>query len=362
MPAWPLSSRQGEGHQIARRAVGAVQRGHAGVEEPADTLDDPLGDLVRVQRLRDDAVDLGEALGGSPPALGLLEETGVLDRDAGLVGQIGHERERVVVEFVAELAVDIEGPQGPMPDTDRDRHLGADLTVLSPRPVFGQEPRVCRAVGGDDRLAGGGDPAADGLPDADPLPGGRFCRSGRRRDPDEELALHEPEAGLPAEQLRGSLGDAPQHGMKIQTARDTLGDGDQRTEIPAPSLRLVEEPGPLERDCRVGRENREELDLGGREIVGKEVVADEHAVNGVPAGDRHREIGARRLRPDERVGAGVYESAGSLSRSRVHTGRRSRKARPATPSPGRSTRFWRSSGSRFNPRRRTSPPRAASYA
>ena len=48
--------------------VGAIQGGHAGVEEPADALDDPLGDLVRVQRLRDDAADLGEALGRPPPA------------------------------------------------------------------------------------------------------------------------------------------------------------------------------------------------------------------------------------------------------------------------------------------------------
>ena len=52
----------------------------------------------------------------------------------------------------------------------------------------------------------------------------------------------------------------------------------------------------------MSREKREELDLRGREVVGQEVVADEHAVNGVPAGDRHREIGARRLRADEIAG------------------------------------------------------------
>ena len=134
MPAGPRRPRQGEGHQVARRGVGAVQGGHAGVEEPADTLDDPLGDLVRVQRLRDDAADLGEALGGPPPAFRLLEEPGVLDRDAGLVGQVGRERERVVVELVAELAVDVQGSQDPLPDTNRDRHLRADPMVLPSGP------------------------------------------------------------------------------------------------------------------------------------------------------------------------------------------------------------------------------------
>ena len=98
VPAGPQRPRQGEGHQVACRTVGAVQGGDAGVEEPADTLDDSFRDLVRVQRLRDDAADLGEALGGSPSALGFLEEAGVLDRDAGLVGQVGREREHVAVE------------------------------------------------------------------------------------------------------------------------------------------------------------------------------------------------------------------------------------------------------------------------
>ena len=232
----PRDPDSGEGHQVARRTVGAVQGGDAGVEEPADTLDDSFRDLVRVERLRDDAADLGEALGGSPSALGFLEEAGVLDRDTGLIGQVGREREHVIVECMAELSVDVEGAQDPMPDAHRDRHLGTDPRVPSPRPVLGQEPRVRRAVGGDDRLAGGGNPAADRLPQADPLRRRGFLGPGRHRHPDEKLAVHQPEAGLSVKQLRGGLGDSPQHRMEVQATRDALGDGDQRPEISAPGL------------------------------------------------------------------------------------------------------------------------------
>ena len=61
-------------------------------------------------------------------------------------------------------------------------------------------------------------------------------------DPDEELALDEPEAGLPMEQLRGGLGDAMEDRVQVQPAGDSLGDGDERAEVPAAGLRLVEEP------------------------------------------------------------------------------------------------------------------------
>ena len=236
LPAGSQVAGQGEGDEIARRTVNAIQRGHAGIEEPADALDDPLRNLLRVERLRDDAAHLGEALGGSSPALGFLEEPGVLDRDARLVGQVGRERERVGVESMAALAVDVEGSQDPMPDANRDRHLGTDLMVPSPRPVLGQEPWVRRAVGGDDRLAGGGDPAADRLPDPDPLPGGGLLGPGRHRHSNEKLALHEPEARLAVEQLRGRLGDAPEDRVQVQAACDALGDGDERAEVSASSL------------------------------------------------------------------------------------------------------------------------------
>ena len=81
----------------------------------------------------------------------------------------------------------------------------------------------------------------------------------------------------------------------------------------------MKQAGPLEGDGRVGGENREELDLGGREGMRLEVVADEHAVDGVAAGDRHREIGAGRLRTDEGARRrGVLERGVGLTIPRPH--------------------------------------------
>ena len=68
-------------------------------------------------------------------------------------------------------------------------------------------------------------------------------------------------------------------------------------------------------DGSVRGEGREELHLGGHEGMRQQVVADEHAVNHLPAGDRHGEIGAGRLLPDEGLHArGVLERGPSPDR------------------------------------------------
>src|SRR6185503_13146743 len=78
-----------DGHrrQVADVRVPSKERGGLHAEESPETVDDAAADLAEVQRLRDRAAKLREALGRAAPPLRLLQLRGLLDGDGGVGGE-----------------------------------------------------------------------------------------------------------------------------------------------------------------------------------------------------------------------------------------------------------------------------------
>ena len=89
MSAW-IASASSPRARIARNVpavrLGEEEGGRVGRQQRLDALADPLEDRLRVERRRDLLADLGEGRHLVAAAVGLLEQAGVLDRDADVRG------------------------------------------------------------------------------------------------------------------------------------------------------------------------------------------------------------------------------------------------------------------------------------
>ena len=116
-----------------------------------------------------------------------LELAGVFDGDGGLVGEGGQQVALALAEQAgADAVIDVDDAGDLPAELERDADDGAQ--VVAHHALLGGEARVGLGVGGDDRLAAGGDLLDDGAADLEGGAGERFALD-VARDAELQLAL-----------------------------------------------------------------------------------------------------------------------------------------------------------------------------
>ena len=277
---------------------------------------DPSQDRVDVERRGDRLRDAGEHLRLPPPALTLLVQARVLQRERRLVSERLHELDLPVRERADVVAIRDEGAEHPVADEERHGHhgpiaLGLDGGARRRREV---ERRIVQQIGRPDRATlrdRGGRRAVARMQRAHGL---KCATHSAARHEEQGVArpirVHERDRGsLGAEQSARAVDDQRQDLLELQRRRDRAAELGERLGL-APAGRVVgEQSRVMDRRRRVVGEPEQDLLVTVREDAVVPVGDREKPFDAVLDRDGHRHerahalcAGDRRvLRADPRV-------------------------------------------------------------
>src|SRR5262249_31020447 len=189
----------------------AVERAAHDAEERAHALHDPLAYFFGVERLRDQASEVSEMLGGPPSPLALLVQPSVLERDGGL--------RREAAEHPAVISGEMRRLRAEPEDADDAQHLVAEYqrrahgTCLAAGDVVGVGQRRGRVVVDEEALAALRSGADEPLSQQRLGVGVAVPRPGRGH---EATAADEMDDGVTGEEAAGALDDEAKQAVTIE--------------------------------------------------------------------------------------------------------------------------------------------------
>jgi len=279
-------------------AVSLVHHPHAHprrVEEARRGRGDVLQHFVRVQRRRDQAVDLVERAQPLGELAGLAVEPRVADGDGRVVGEAREHRLVLVGEAAERPVVGLEHALDPAVDDDGHGHRGDDPLHVDDGLVRPLDARIIAIVRGAERPAGDERHAAHALARLDPqrlervrsVPDARAGQRFRRPVLAEENARHV--AGAEVARARAH---ALEHRGEIERGVDRAGDLGEDLGLAAAAVRLGVERGVADGRGRLREEALEQLVVVGAQPERLAARERHHGEHRVVVDDRYGEEAA----------------------------------------------------------------------
>ena len=273
---------------------------HLRVEDLLDPVADQVVHRLHLEVLGETSLDVVDERELGVALTGLLEQPGVLERDAQAARERGQETYVGVAERVLAVEVLERDHAGRFaPDHERDEQGGLRWFPLKDARLTEPFGLLIEVLVGEVRLAGLEHvaPEADDLDGLVGEPDASLDRVGEA-DQTRRLIEHPDVDDLRVEDLLQAIADEVVHRLHLQVLGEAPLDVVDQRELGVALPGLLEQPGVLERDAEAPGERRQEPEVGVVErVLAVDVLQRDHP--GGPSSDdqRHEHAGPRAARP-----------------------------------------------------------------